>query len=160
VPTAQGNVNNSLGTTGYFKTTAPGYAPAFSFLGQPLSEGTLTASPGDSPYMLTLSQFGDPTVGSVYALVGDCFTAAAPGVKVTTDNPNLGDANYYIGGPNEKGMPGEQSTDSSGVAVFSNVPEGPLTLTATPVALGHPSSTMSIYVHAGATTEVGLAPTP
>ncbi len=160
VPTAQGTVNNPQGTVLSLRTTASGYVPAYAYIAAPLSEGTLTVAPADSPYLLTPSEFGAFPQIDVFAVVLDCLESTAPGVKVTTDNPALAAPTYYTSALSIRGTPGEQATDASGIALFGSVPEGPLVLTATPVAVGKPSGTVSVYVHAGAITEVALFPTP
>jgi hypothetical protein len=47
-----------------------------------------------------------------------------------------------------------------GIAEFTGVPVGPLRLTATPAAIGKPSSTVDLYVADRAVTIVGMFPTP
>jgi|HubBroStandDraft_1064217.scaffolds.fasta_scaffold185780_2 hypothetical protein len=57
---------------------------------------------------------------------------------------------------------GSEATEtiSNGVVSFIDVPPGLLKLTATPKALGKPSSTFTVNVAKGTLTEVGMFPTP
>jgi hypothetical protein len=52
------------------------------------------------------------------------------------------------------------TTDYTGAMACVNVPTGSIQLTATPIALEKPSSTVTAYVRAGAVTRVLLYPTP
>jgi hypothetical protein len=52
------------------------------------------------------------------------------------------------------------ATPQNGQATFLNVPPGLVTLTATPLALGKPSSVEVVNVVAGTFTGVYMVPTP
>ncbi len=52
------------------------------------------------------------------------------------------------------------TTGQSGTVVFANVPAGDTTITATPLALGTPSSQVTVTVHPGTITAALMYPTP
>jgi hypothetical protein len=78
-----------------------------------------------------------------------------PGVVLTLDPLDPGVRVFY-------GLSlGLSETDSSHpFATFWNVPEGSVSMIATPNALGKPSSRQTVYVRAGWGTAVHMPPTP
>jgi hypothetical protein len=133
-------------------TTAAGYATTYYYPGGPLSAATLSFPPARSPPLIPsgdLAKVGDPTLGYIGAYALDCTGSLAAGVEVSADNADAGVPFHWSG-----------ATGQNGGASFYNVPEGPLVLTATPASLGKVSSRVSVYVRAGASTQVVLLPTP
>ena len=86
------------------------------------------------------------------AVAVDCRFQPAPGVNI-----HLSSTNPQTQGVSTTFMP-TSTTDQTGIVLFANVPTGPLTLTATPIALGRPSSQVNVVVQAGITTVVQMFP--
>jgi hypothetical protein len=158
VPTIQGNQNRPQGATVFAKVTATGRLPAYEYSVAPLGWAAFTATPGDSAFLVTPSEVTskgqDPSLGALYVAPADCLGSIAPAVRLTAN-----DAGTPLYG-NGKGSNTNVASESAGPAFFLNLPEGPVQVTATPLALGDASATATVYVHAGAFTEFGLPPTP
>jgi hypothetical protein len=156
-----------FGVTGYLSITAPPtLAPELLFWGFPLSEPTVVfpTSGLPTPAVVTMvsNALGDPIAADrafVLVEVADCDNFTAPGVTLSLDAPDAGDAGWQLfyreNGAFSKTA---KSTDGLGQALLANVPAGSITITATPVALGRPSSIVTAYTRAGWGTEVALPP--
>ena len=96
----------------------------------------------------------DPERGMIVAFVVDCLLVGAANVSVTLSNQDAGVVESNFGGT----LNGP--TDSTALAIFNNVPVGVTEVTATPIALGRPSSKVAVYVRKGTVTAVLLYPTP
>jgi hypothetical protein len=100
----------------------------------------------------------DPSLGIIGLVALDCLGVMAPGVTFALTSGGGADTKIvYIltQGADQLGP-----TDDNGAALFVNVPAGPVTVTATPIALGRVSSRASVFVRAGEITEVNMSPTP
>jgi hypothetical protein len=89
----------------------------------------------------------------VFANVFDCDNIPSPGVTLSI-SPADPDTKYlYFRGGSLTATVSQ--TDSTGVVLIGNVPvdAGTVTVTATPVALGRPSSVVQGFVRAGTITE-------
>jgi hypothetical protein len=159
--------SNGLGLNGYFQVTSPDktYMPNIVYWGYPMSEannplpmdayGLNITTIEDEQLAAALGVTVDATRGQVFVNVEDCLFNPAPGVQVTIDNQDPAIREFYgIGNL----MP--TATDRTGVAIFTNVPVGNVNLTATPVAIGAPSSKVTVQVRAGWITGANLFPTP
>jgi hypothetical protein len=98
----------------------------------------------------------DMSRGTLTVGVFDCLGQSAPGVQVGIDQTGAEIVQTYGFGLS---MSAKQ-TDTTAVSYFANVQPGPVTVTATPVALGKPSGKVTVLVKAGAATGVYLNPTP
>jgi hypothetical protein len=98
----------------------------------------------------------DPNRGTVVVVTFDCLSVPAGGVHValsTADSETtVLDALTYV--------PTAPVTDSLGLLVFGNVPEGTFEATATPTVSGKAAATVGAFARAGAITEIVLWPTP
>jgi len=155
------------GPTGYLAITAPTLTPELFYWGYPLSEPTLgegipVLSTNDTQSLVQLGESdGIPVDLQTHAFVGlgvlDCMHALAPDVKISISpmDPDGGTRVVY-----EKGGvpdPTATQTDSTGTAVIVNVPvSDQVTITATPVALGRPSSIVSVITRPGTDTYIQL----
>jgi hypothetical protein len=146
-----------LGINGYLQLSLPGYVPELLFWGFPLSEATeynnwrFVTPVVEQELEQAAGVMQDPTRGLIEARVWDCRLNIAPGVVVTADVSDAGVSEFY-------GLPGTSKppTDTTGLVFFDNVPAGSVTLTATPVAIGRPSSQATVLVRAGWVTDVEM----
>ncbi len=160
-----------IGLDGCLEVTSPtmSYVPTFAYWGWPISEPVTdrSSSPNFVVNVLTQDAWAadqamlglkqDPARGWIGAIVFDCLGNLAPGVHVTTsDGDSAGITSFDfqpIGSEVEATTPG-------GVVIFFNVPPGLVTVSATPVALGTPSSQVTVNVAAGMETGLYMLPTP
>jgi hypothetical protein len=162
------NVSNQAnlgeGLAGYWKVfSSQGYATQLLSWGVPLSAATFSYASSlvsEATSQAGLTALGiavDPSLGMISTQAFDCAGNPAAGVEVTTDigDPNLQIRELY-------GVTGLKATatDSTGIALFVNVPPGVGSLTATPVAIGKPSSRQSIQVQAGTWSYMPMVVTP
>jgi hypothetical protein len=152
---------SGLGLNGFLRTTAAGFVPLDFYWGFPLVEAQLPNLSGSvlAPSELqdqwsALGVTADPTRGTVVVSVGDCRIQAAPGVKITLSNADMLTQGFSTTGATTS------TTGQSGALVFANVPAVNTTITATPLALGKPSSQVTVTVHPGTMTEALMYPTP
>jgi hypothetical protein len=161
----------NFGLDGYLDLSTPGVdppplIPTLVFWNFPLSEPQAnlnTAIPVFSASELDLVlSTGGVTVDTQRGIVGvvalDCLGVQAPGVTFTMTSG--ADAETQIVYAVQQGVNQVGPTGDNGTAFFANVPAGPVTITATPVALGQVSSNAHVYVRAGGLTEVAMLPTP
>jgi hypothetical protein len=101
----------------------------------------------------------DSALASVIVLAADCRIGDAPGVEFSLAPQAATTRLFYV--VNGAFTP-TGPTDSSGVAVFFNVPVLPtmLELTVTPQSLGRASGKMPFYARAGGVSGVYAVPTP
>jgi len=163
------------GLDGCITVTSAGFLPTFWYWGFPLTEpavGWTTASTGvsstgifvplisaETATLLNMAAgIGAPdlTRGTVGVTVFDCDLIGAPDVQVAPgiDNQDIHELYGLSASATLK------ATDTTAQAFFVNVPVGPLTLTATPNAIGKPSSVVTVNVQANTFTEVLMYPTP
>jgi hypothetical protein len=150
-----------LGINGYLQLVLPGYVPTLLYWGFPLSEATddnnwkFVTPAVNQQLAATGGVTLDPMRGQITVRVFDCLPRPAPEVEVTTNITDPKMSEFY-------GLAFNRTppTDSSGLVFFNNVPVGPVTLTATPVALGRPSSKVAVSVRAGFDTAVEMWVTP
>jgi len=150
----------------YLDISAPGYLPTLVLDYAPLSAQRaavpvlLPTRMGVEGQAANLGLALDPNLGLVTVVAVDCRFAAAAGVSFSIETPGPPPPLFYFRG----GVPvaGESSTDSSGVAVFANVPVTPTTYTikAMPLALGRTSSTIPFFVRDGGFANFQALPTP
>jgi hypothetical protein len=164
------------GTGGYLKVTSGTTVSEYFYWGFPLSQSQYVAGVGGSASsargvaidtvadyqslkqqiaaMLDggLEAVGDTPVG---VFVEDCMHQPAPGVQIT-----FSPADTQTIALNGNLTPGDPITDGTGNRLFIHVPEGAVTVTATPTVLGKPSGTVSARVRAGTTTTIVVGPTP
>jgi hypothetical protein len=163
--------NQGFGLNGYLDLAAPAsnpqqILPTLFYWNFPLSKphADLVASiPVFSPEVFDsfFSASGvtvDPSLGAIGLGALDCLGVQASGVTFAMTSGAGADTKlfYLMNASPEPVGP----TDGTGVAIFVNVPVGRVTITATPVALGRPTSSASVYVRAGGITEVNMSPTP
>jgi hypothetical protein len=153
---------DTVGPDTFVKFSSPTIFPLLYFLGYPVSE---PVAPIASPYVLVNSTSNPPpgwdtSLGFINAVPVDCFGAGAPGVKITTDAADAGVIPYCFE---------NSSAVTTGISVstpngagygcgFVNMPPGTVTVTATPIALGKPSSHLQVLVQPGTITNVFLSP--
>jgi hypothetical protein len=158
------NANTATGGVNGYLQIDPGDSgilPYLYFWGFPLSEkewlraywGLQTLADWQSAAQ-SVGISMDPERGMIVAFVSDCLNNGAANVSVTLSNQDAGAVESNFGGT----MNGP--TDSTALAIFNNVPVGSTEVTATPVALGRPSSKATVYVRKGTVTVVLLYPTP
>jgi hypothetical protein len=114
----------------------------------------------------------DASRGEIAIRVLDCMGVLAPGVQVSLDKTDSQTLVLYNGltaaaPATESTGPDAGATNRTGTAWFFNVPLAAVdssyeyvTVTATPIGLGRPSSRNGVPIHAGVDTEVGMLPTP
>ena len=152
-----------LGASGYLKISEPNLlVPELIFWGFPLSEPTLADTIGTfttaeaTPSALT-SVLGVPVDLTSHALVVvsplDCQNVAATGVTFSVSSPDPGTQVLYV--TSTGGFSTDAGTSPAGLALIVNVPVGSVTVTATPRALGRPSSVVSGFTWAGTVTALG-----
>lgn len=154
------NFTQQLGLDGYLQLTSPTLAASRYYWGFPLVEAQV-ALYTEAFTLDELQQFflaahvtQNPMRGSLATVVEDCLQNPAPGVQVTLSNRDMLTQELgFTGSP-------ETETDQFGIAIFTNVPAGPLVLTATPLATGKVSSTVSVNVVAGGQIVAVMWPTP
>jgi hypothetical protein len=166
VPTAQGNSTVLSGATFLGLATAPGYLPTYAYIPEPLSQSTLTFAPGDSTVLFTASETAadyagaldggaqTANTGTLLAIVFDCQWHPARGVQVTTE-PSV--PVYYLS-PSLLSWPADAGTSPNGLLTSINVPVGNLTLTTTPIGLGHATGDITVYVNPSAWTAIQYGP--
>ena len=92
--------------------------------------------------------------GALTVATYDCQQATAPGVQVTLSTADVNTLGF------DTKFNRTSATDASGLIIFTNVPAGPVKITATPPGLGKAASVVSATVHAQASTVVLAFPTP
>jgi hypothetical protein len=153
----------SQGLSGFLMVTSASIRPVYYYWGFPLSQAGMYSYAETT----TLTEFlqlsatvgvtPDSNRGSVSVAVYDC--AAVDGQDVSGVQVTLSTADAMTHANTPMGV-ATTITDSSGIIIFNNVPVGNFQVTATPTALGKPSSQVSATVRAGATTEVLALVTP
>jgi hypothetical protein len=156
------------GPTGYIDVSNDaGMYPELFFwsftLSEPAFAGTIPTSTQDRVALLgaLLGADGgfDDTKGHAFLLAWDCRTSAAADVEFSfgpTADPEI-QLLYAQSGNLSKTA---TRTDTSGFALAFNLPVGPVTVTATPVGLGVPSSQVTFYVRPKTLSYVWVPPTP
>jgi hypothetical protein len=158
-----GNSTNTtvpaFGLDGYVQVTSPEVNPFFTYWGFAITEpryrfwiGAPTRAEVDgllTAYKVSLN----PSRGNLIASLLDCEGLSAKNVVVTLE-PSDPDTQVGYGL-----SPGATETDQDGWALFFNVPEGTVNVTATPSGLGKPSSKKTVNVRVGWTTAIWLSPT-
>jgi hypothetical protein len=156
-----------LGLNGYLQFSSADLLPTLFYWGFPL-----TAQDGlfsDPIRVFSAADWGqlwngvatpDPTLGAIGMIALDCFGQPAPGITFSLSNADAGaPALYYVSGQSLVSLPNAM-TDANGIALFIDVPPGPVDVVATPAAVGAVSSRVHVHAVAGALTEVVLEPTP
>jgi hypothetical protein len=177
VPQAFGGAGTGHGLDGCLIVTSPSYLQTFWYWGYPLTAPAVTwqehydAGTPIEPSVGYLPLFGtalvmqltttlggtpDSTRGVLSFGVHDCLGDPAPDVQVTT---NVQDPEMRVTYGTTLDLTAT-ATDSTGIVTIVNVPVGPVTLTATPLALKRPSSSITVAVAAATLTAGGLYPTP
>jgi hypothetical protein len=149
----------------FAQINAAGYVPELVFLGYPVSE-PLANIAEPTVYLLTPdylqasgSSWDMMNYGEISFEVIDCDGQGASGVQVTIDVDGGQMQEFYFEGFTPSFA--ATATDSTGLGGgFVNVPEGNVTLTATPLTLGKPSSHATVIVRKGTLTQAFLFPTP
>jgi hypothetical protein len=166
--TAGPGINHGL--DGCLTVTAPGYLQTFWYWGFPLTARAVEFIPDEPggasdwvPLLTTADVTAlnslagttvDPSRGVVGVTLLDCEGGPAPGVKIDIGDPAI----RVLYGTSFSAM--LTASDSTALAFLVNVPAGAVTLTATPIALGKPSSRITVNVAASTFTEVLMFPTP
>ncbi len=132
---------SGLGLNGFVRVSSPYIVTTDQYWGFPLVEAQFVY---DYTEVVTPTEFQagweaakvtqDPSLGTVGVVAVDCRYQPAPGVNI-----HLSSTNPQTQGVSTTFMP-TSTTDQTGLVLFANVPTGSLTLTATPIALGRPSS--------------------
>jgi hypothetical protein len=149
----------------YFEYSASNIVPEIIFQGFPFSERVATfggIAVGDpSLFDALVASAGvtpDPSRGLLSMGAIDCFGNPSPGVSFTvTGVDDKSTMAYYSNGAFTTQV---HETDAHGQGVVLNVPPGTVTITATPKALGRPSSVVAVPVRAGAATFANMPPQP
>ena len=159
--TVPSNVGGS-GPTGYLLINGAGLIPELAFWGFPLSEARLTDQIGTltqtkaSASQLTLL-LGVPVDLQQHALVtvgvNDCENISARGVTFSIVPADLDTQVFYVTATGFSSA--DSGTGPQGLALFVNVPVGTVKVTASPGALGRPSSVVQGFTRAGAVTALG-----
>ena len=151
---------DKTGLNGYLQLTSPSLAPFNVYWGSPLSEAHFTTY-AEVSTVAEIQQFfaglnvkQDPGHGNLVATVVDCILQPAPGVQVTLSSADTLTQEFNLTGS------AVTETDGSGTVVFTNVPPGLVTVTATPSTTGKASSKSSVYVKTGVWTALTMFPTP
>ncbi|MGA7124185.1 MAG: hypothetical protein WBY94_29045, partial [Polyangiaceae bacterium] len=156
----------SFGLNGFLQISGPDLEPTSLYWGFPLSmpdgvfaEPIFVFSTLEWTALWLGTAQPDPSLGAITAVALDCFGEQAPGVRFALSfGDGGGEAQlFYQSGMSVVEGP-TAATDVSGVAIFLNVPPGPVDVVATPVVLGQPSSRVHVNVVAGSITEVALEP--
>jgi hypothetical protein len=165
-----------LGLDGYLQISRSDLLPTLFYWGFPLvakdglfSDPISVFSVADWAQLWNGVATPDPTLGAIGMIALDCFGQPAPGITFSLSNadagaPTLSNADagapalYYMSGQSLVSQP-NAITDVSGIALFIDVPPGPLDVLATPAAVGAASSRVHVHAVAGALTEVVLEPT-
>jgi hypothetical protein len=148
--------------TGFFKFTAAGYLPSYTYQGNFLADASTLAppaamlAPADAITLAgSLGAIVDldagSSVGLVFFEVYDCFDRHGAGVQfaLSTDaGPTT--VPFYLADGLPSGTATE--TDSVGAAGAVNVPVGPMTITATLAATNQTLGSITVNVRAGGTT--------
>jgi hypothetical protein len=144
------SLNRNLGFTGYLKFSSQQYLPGQLFWGFPLSEpdfflyGT-SVTPASFQAIIAAENVSlDPSRSALNVVVFDCLGSQAPDVTV---NVSSADGETIV---NTANLVRSNTTDSTGTLLWSNVPTGPVTVTATPMAIGRPSSIVNANVQGAA----------
>ncbi len=148
------------GLESYLKISGPNLVPYYYYWGFPLSLTqvylyTYEENPAELQGLYAeVNVTPDPMRGALTVATYDCQNSTAPGVEVTlstADANTLGfDTKYNR----------TTATDASGYIIFTNVPAGPVKITATPPGLGKAASVVNATIHAQASTVVLAFPTP
>jgi hypothetical protein len=98
-------------------------------------------------------------LGTVFVDSVDCRLGLAPDVAFSIDPPGQSQL-FYTNAIDVLSTDGGTAANSNGFAFIFNVPVGPtITLTATPLALGHPSSSIPFFVRADGMAYLYVIPT-
>lgn len=154
------------GFAAYFEVAAPGYVPFLYFLSFPLSEpnASLTINMTSQTTFAQLTSLvrgftPDPTRGVIVSDANDCHLTPASDVVFTADGIDDKTLVRYIIGHFPSAT--ATATDISGLVFFLDVPAlVPLTVHATPKALGRAASNVNLFTRAGAISYVQALPTP
>jgi hypothetical protein len=152
--TVPNNVGGA-GATGFLSITGTNLLPELYYWSSPLSElatslniATLTQTETSGFLMLASSQVGVPIDLSSHGLVTvfptDCQGTFSGGVFVSISS-SVSDPTTRVVYFNKGLFSFDAGSSPNGIVAIVNVPPGPFTLTATPRALGVPSSTVQGY---------------
>jgi hypothetical protein len=171
LPVAPSPVGRGLDANNYLQVTLNGEAPSLYYWGfnvsNPPPQGFTIplASQAEWQQIIGPSVPLDPSRGMVLFYVDDCtpiINWQAAGVQVSLDVKDKFISEYYF---SQGGSPSFVATETGGTGGiggpsggFVNVPQGSVTLTAVPRAIGIPSSHATVWVRAGAVTIANLMP--
>jgi hypothetical protein len=155
---------DGIALDGYLEVSSPNVYPTIIQWGFPLSEpeGILSTpipvfSSSELSELLSAAGSIDPAQGMIAVAAVDCLGDNSPGVRFSAGGLGPDSVLVYLNQPPTLTGP----TDERGAAIFSNVPApGPYDVSATPDALGRPSSLQHVGVRAGWLTAVLMMPTP
>jgi hypothetical protein len=154
-------LNNGAGLNGFLRVTSPTIVPFDYYWGFPFVEaqvpsifGTVITPSELQDQWNAVGVTTDPARGTVSVYVTDCRLNAASGVEVTLSPMDKLTQSFASTGASTT------MTGPDGILTFANVPAGALQITATPLALGKPSSQVNIIVQAGYLTLATMYPTP
>jgi hypothetical protein len=155
-----------LDPSNYLQLMPDAGVPTLYYWGFPISAPQQLFPVGIASSLAELSQTttSDPSLGTVEFYVYDCTPnwGNAVGVQVTLEGTDAGVRPFYFQGS----VPSFTATETAGTSIllpsggFLDVPPGTVTLTATPLAIGKPSSHATIEVRPGTITYVHMYPTP
>jgi hypothetical protein len=164
-----------LGLTGYLDVSGSAVGdspivPALVYWGFPTVEENAVILPmiplvSDAEAALIYGSAGvtrDPQRGTVGIGVLDCYGIQASGVTLTATGVDDSTQLIYLHDTAAAGSSlfGDGPTQSTGAALFLNVPPGTVTVTATPDVIGRAAGSISVTVRPGSYTVAGLSPTP
>ncbi len=162
-------VNRSQAPNGFLEISSPSMAivPLLHYWSFPFSEQNagfylpvfVFAPTSIDTVMRSLGIQNDPTRGHLLIHAYDCdFRGAFDVVFDFAPGRDASSQSYYTDLANFSTT--ATATGQSGYGGFVNVPPGKVTVTATPKSLGRPSTSVSVFVRAGAFTFVEALPTP
>jgi len=148
------------GSRGYLQLQGGGIAPTLSYWGFQLTQPTLfynlgVVTPAEVQAFASQIPGADPSAPAVVVAVSDCSVWYAPDVSLSISPDDGGVKLVYLQGLQ---IASTDATTATGVGVFVNAPAGYVTITATPKALGRPSSVVQVFTRAGWVTETSTPP--
>lgn len=150
----------NMGLNGFVRITSPDIVTQDIYWGFPLVESSLfltqqVVTPAEDQQLLdSVHVTPESARGQLDLYASDCLYQAAPGVQVVLTPSDMLTQGFSSGGSQTT------VTDQKGLLFFVNAPAGETQITATPPALGKPSSQISVNVQPGNITFVFLFPTP
>jgi hypothetical protein len=167
LPVPASMVGTELAADSYVQVTSGSTVPLFFFWGYPITQPRVAiGASGQTVFVETAAEARnsaqgivlDPTRGTLLFVVSDCACVPATGVDVAIDRMDSAVRRFY--GTNYDFAATQTGAGGSSFGGFFDVPAGTVNVTATPVSLGKVASRYTVFVEAGAVTQVMMYPTP